>query len=523
MIPSGWNRDCVIFGSIATAILVTLNRFENGSSSCTVISESFDVTDSPAVDTTADSYELEDSTLEAQNRVARDLAVSRVPGVLPSPLQGYDSSARIYVRTFGCSHNVSDSEFMMGLLVKYGFKLVQSIEDADLCIFNSCTVKNPSQEAAVNSVVKAQEMGKKIVVTGCVPQADDNIPLLNEASLVGVSDIGSIVSVVEETLKGNRVVAVGKSSDLPDIVSMPKIRRNKLIEIIAVSTGCLGQCTYCKTKHARGELGSYPISAILSRARSAISDGVKQIWLTSEDLGAYGIDHGTNIVALLEALVSEIELCPDVMLRLGMTNPPYMLEHAGAVAKILSHPQVFEFLHVPVQSGSNSVLRDMRREYTAEDFNQLVYILREHIPTITVATDIICGFPNETDEDHECTIRLIEEHRFPVINISQFYPRPGTPAARMTRVPTKIAKSRSSQVTKLFESYTTNDQLKDQTVEVWFDQPSEGDSTTQSVGHTKNYTKVIVPFSSDLSGKSRLVRITSTHKWHVRGHVVDMQ
>ena len=525
MINSGWSRDGIIFVSIAATVVLILNRVQRRCSvSDGLLTENAEKsTDLDAMNTTAETYELEDSALEGQNRIRRDITVSRTAIAPDSPNQTDQSSAKVYVRTFGCSHNVSDSEFMMGLLVKSGFKLVDTMMEADLCIYNSCTVKNPSQEAAVNSVVKAQEMGKKIVVTGCVPQADENIPLLREASLVGVSDIGSIVSVVEETLKGNRVVAVGKSSDLPDIVSMPKIRRNKLIEIIAVSTGCLGQCTYCKTRHARGELGSYPISAIISRTRSAISEGVKQIWLTSEDLGAYGIDLGTHIVALLEAMISEIENHPDVMLRLGMTNPPYMLQHAEALAKILSHPQVFEFLHVPVQSGSDSVLRDMRREYTADDFNQLVLILRERIPNITIATDIICGFPNETDEDHECTMSLISEHRFPVINISQFYPRPGTPAARMTRVPTKIAKARSGQVTKLFESYTTNDHLKDQMVNVWFDQPGDGDSSNQSVGHTKNYTKVIVPFSDQLPGKSCLVHVTSAHKWHVKGIVLDKQ
>jgi threonylcarbamoyladenosine tRNA methylthiotransferase CDKAL1 len=301
---------------------------------------------------------------------------------------------------------------------------------------------------------------------------------------------------------------------------MPKIRRNKLIEIIAVSTGCLGQCTYCKTKHARGDLGSYPVTTIIDRVKTAVSEGVKQIWLTSEDLGAYGIDLGTDIAHLLREIVSEIEMTPDVMLRLGMTNPPYMLQHAEEVGRILSHPQVFEFLHVPVQSGSNSVLRDMKREYTREDFCQLVEELVRVVPSLTVATDIICGFPNETDFDHADTLELIRQFTFPVINISQFYPRPGTVAARMPRVPTKIAKQRSSEVTNLFESYTVNDCLLDREVDVWFDLgDADDEKRNQSVGHTKNYTKVIVPLDKSLAGTKRKVRITAVHKWHVKGLV----
>jgi threonylcarbamoyladenosine tRNA methylthiotransferase CDKAL1 len=475
-------------------------------------------TDSLTYEEKEDEVELEDTEFDSDQRIPKNSAIKRRTLGLVDP----SVSSKIYFRTFGCSHNVSDSEFMMGLLVKYGYELVDSVEESDLCVLNSCTVKNPSQDAASNLAEKAVKLGKHIVVTGCVPQADQSIPIFEKASLVGVSNITDIVTVVEETLKGNRVVAIGKSSDLPDIATMPKIRRNKLIEIIAVSTGCLGQCTYCKTKHARGDLGSYPVHTIIERVRTAVSEGVKQIWLTSEDLGAYGIDIGTDIAALLQEIVKEIEKTPDVMLRLGMTNPPYMLQHIEAVSEVLKHPQVFEFLHVPVQSGSDKVLRDMRREYTREDFEFMVDELLNRVPRLTVASDIICGFPNETEEDHQETMSLIKKFKFPVLNISQFYPRPGTAAARMPRVPTRDAKKRSTEVTNLFESYITTDWLESQTVDVWFDLGDDSDERrNQSVGHTKNYTKVIVPLDASLAGTKRRVVVSSVHKWHVKGTVVE--
>jgi threonylcarbamoyladenosine tRNA methylthiotransferase CDKAL1 len=514
-----WNRESLSVGTGLFAIWAVYSVWKNNARPRmkAVVSLKAEFSDS----STVESLELEDARLDVDERAQKSDFVRRsIPKNSPSA-ELIPGSARIYFRTFGCSHNVSDSEFMMGMLSKYGFYLVDTLEESDLCVFNSCTVKNPSQDAAVNLVARAEQLGKKIVVTGCVPQADQSIPIFEKASLIGVSNIGSIVTVVEETLKGNRVVVIGKSSDLPDINSMPKIRRNKLVEIIAISTGCLGQCTYCKTKHARGELGSYPVEAILERIGIAIGEGVRQIWLTSEDLGAYGIDIGTDISHLLKSIISVIEAHPEVMLRLGMTNPPYMLQHAEEVGNILTHPQVFEFLHVPVQSGSDNVLRSMRREYTREDFDELVDRLRSLVPSITVATDIICGFPGESDDDHNNTISLIEEHRFPIINISQFYPRPGTPAARMHRVPTKIAKQRSTQVTRTFESYTTHDYLLGKEIDVWFD--IEGEEQVkhgQSVGHSKNYTKVIVPFTEGLAGSQKKVRINSVHKWDVRGELV---
>ena len=149
-------------------------------------------------------------------------------------------------------------------------------------------------------------------------------------------------------------------------LSLPKVRRNPLVEIIAVNTGCLNACTYCKTKHARGELGSYPIEDIVARAVQSFEEGVVEIWLTSEDTGAYGRDIGVTLPDLLWELVKVIpEGCK---LRLGMTNPPYIMDHLDEIAAVLRHPRVYAFLHVPVQSGSDAVLRDMQREYTAADF-----------------------------------------------------------------------------------------------------------------------------------------------------------
>jgi threonylcarbamoyladenosine tRNA methylthiotransferase CDKAL1 len=145
------------------------------------------------------------------------------------------------------------------------------------------------------------------------------------------------------------------------------------------------------------------------------------------------------------------------MLRVGMTNPPYILEHLDAMVDILNHPRVYAFLHVPVQSGSNNVLDKMNREYMIEEFHEVCDFLVEHVtPEMTLATDIICGFPTETEQDFDETMKLVERYKFPVLNISQFYPRPGTVAAKWKKVPTADVKKRSSMLTKLFDSYTTN-------------------------------------------------------------------
>lgn len=164
-------------------------------------------------------------------------------------------TGNVWVKTFGCSHNVSDSEYMCGILQAYGYSLVNNKESASIWVINSCTVKDPSQAAFMNIVHEAKEKDIALVVAGCVPQGDRKVKGLENVSVVGVMQIDRIVEVVEETIKGN-VVRMLKKESLPSL-DLPKIRRNPLVEIIPLSTGCLGNCTYCKTKHARGKLGSY--------------------------------------------------------------------------------------------------------------------------------------------------------------------------------------------------------------------------------------------------------------------------
>jgi threonylcarbamoyladenosine tRNA methylthiotransferase CDKAL1 len=191
-----------------------------------------------------------------------------------------------------------------------------------------------------------------------------------------------------------------------------------MVEIVPLSTGCLGACTYCKTKHARGELGSYETEAIVGRIKSVIAEGVKEVWLSSEDTGAYGRDIGTNLPALLRSITAAL---PEegVMLRVGMTNPPFILDHLDAVAECLNRSQVFGFLHIPVQAGSDHVLEKMNREYTCAEFERVVDFLTAKVPGVTIATDIICGFPGETDEDWEETMNLVRKYRFHTLHISQ--------------------------------------------------------------------------------------------------------
>ncbi|KFD54914.1 hypothetical protein M513_04096, partial [Trichuris suis] len=431
-------------------------------------------------------------------------------------------SLKVYISTWGCSHNNSDSEYMAGLLSSAGYAVTSQCDEADVWILNSCTVKTPSEHHLRNMVTNGTEKSKKIIVAGCVSQAQPNIAWLNNVSLLGVHNIDRIVEVLEETAQGNvvqllsrRASRAGLSRNVP--LLLPKIRRNPLVELLPISSGCLNKCTYCKTKQARGNLVSYSIEEIVARAKTAFQEGVKEIWLTSEDLGAYGRDIDETLPDLLNELVAVIP--NGCMLRLGMTNPPYILDYLEEIAKILRHPRVYSFLHIPVQSGSDAVLREMRREYSVDDFRVVVDFMQKNVPDISIATDVICGFPTETDEDFSQTIKLIDQYKFPTVFINQFYPRPGTKAASMKLLPTEIVKQRTKMLTTLFHSYQPYANRAGRVYKVLVAEKAfRGDYL---VGHNKAYEQVLLPNVPTLMGKEVQVRVTNSSKHSMMGEVIE--
>lgn len=356
----------------------------------------------------------------------------------------------------------------------------------------------------------------------CVPQGAPKSTFIQGLSVIGTHQIDRVVEIVEETLKGNTVKFLGQKKVAGKKIggaslSLPKIRRNPLIEIIAVNTGCLNQCTYCKTKHARGELGSYKPEEIVDRAKQAFEEGVCELWLTSEDTGTYGRDIGTSLPELLWKL---IDVIPDgCRMRIGMTNPPYILEHLEEMSKILQHPKVYSFLHIPVQSGSDKVLSDMKREYCVKDFERIVDFLRERIPSVTIATDIICGFPYETDEDFEDTMNLCRKYKFPSLFINQFFPRPGTPAASMPQVSRQEIKKRTKLLSEFFKSYELYNHEVGEEQEVLVTEIAH--DKQHYVAHNRSYEQVLVPMEKEYMGKIIKVKIVSATKHSMVGEPLD--
>ncbi len=356
---------------------------------------------------------------------------------------------KVSIKTWGCAANQSDGEIMAGLLAKAGHQIVELDAEADVVIANTCTVKHRVEVDELKEINKLKSEGKKVLATGCLVQDKKHLEKLKGISYIGLNNQDEIARYVDEVANGKAIQIL--SNKKLDRAGLPRIRNNPVVETVQILQGCLSNCTFCATKLAKGNTYSFSEQRILAQVQSAIKDGCKEVWLTSQDNGTYGIDRKSNISNLLQKVCA---VNGNFFVRNGMSNPQWVKKFLLNFIEIYKNEKVFKFLHIPVQSGSDSVLKAMKRGHTAGDFKTIIGKFRKEIPKITIATDIICGFPEETEKDFEKTLKLIKETKPDMINISQFWPRPGTKAAEMKQLRGEVKKERSRKLTKLCDEIT---------------------------------------------------------------------
>ncbi|MFH1424969.1 MAG: tRNA (N(6)-L-threonylcarbamoyladenosine(37)-C(2))-methylthiotransferase [archaeon] len=326
---------------------------------------------------------------------------------------------KFYIETYGCSRNFADSEHIAGVL-SAEHEQVESEKDADLIVINTCTVKKPTELKILKRVKELRH--KKLIIAGCMPevQLEELKKVAPNAEFWGVKH--------EEVLDG------------------PVIRTNKIIGIVPISSGCLGNCTYCIVKNARGPLKSYAPEKIIKSVEQFIQDGCKEIWITAQDTAAYGFDINSNLAELLTKVCA---VHGDFKVRVGMMNPNHVLKIQDELIGAFKSEKLFKFLHLPVQSGNDQVLKDMNRQYSVEEFKQIVERFRKEFPGFAISTDVIVGYPTETEAQFQDTLDLIKEIEPDDINISRFGKRPGTEAEKLKEHEEVVKKNRSSKLTDL--------------------------------------------------------------------------
>ncbi len=354
--------------------------------------------------------------------------------------------ARIFVEAYGCSASFADSEMISGMIRSGGHTLADGPERSDLNLIVTCSVKDATAKRMIHRIKALEEAPEPLVVAGCLPKAEPHTVerFAGSASMMGPGSIGRTLQIVESALTGARTVEL---ADGPDRIGLPKVRLNPVVGIIEIASGCMSECTFCQTKLAKGGLTSYRPGRIVRQAKAEIADGCKEIWLTSTDNGCYGLDIGTDLPEMVNAVSDAV---PDgCMIRVGMMNPMYMPRIRERLLESLKSERVFKFLHVPVQSGSDRILREMARGHTADTFRRVSREARAAIPDVTLSTDVIVGFPSETESEFEETVALLEETRPDIVNLSKYSARPGTDAAeRQDRVDPSEIRRRSGIMTE---------------------------------------------------------------------------
>ncbi|MFB0567933.1 MAG: tRNA (N(6)-L-threonylcarbamoyladenosine(37)-C(2))-methylthiotransferase [Candidatus Bathyarchaeia archaeon] len=424
---------------------------------------------------------------------------------------------RVFVKSFGCSANMADGEFIMGCLLAEGYEITNRIEDADVLVYNTCAVKTPTENRMIDILKKAPKT-KKVIVTGCLTLI--NFDRLKKKvrfdGILGPAPGLKIVEVLRRIARNERVILL--TGDAKPGLDLPRCFKNSIISIVPVAYGCLGACSYCCVVFARGRLRSYSIDEIVDRVKSDVASGAKEVWLTSQDMACYGRDIGVTLADLLERICN-IEGA--FFVRIGMMTANYTLDILDRLVETYQHKKIFKFLHLPVQSGDDEVLKRMQRFYTIEDFNEIVAMFRKAIPKITIATDVICGFPGETAEAFEKTIHLLEKVTPDIVNVSKFFPRPNTPAEKLEpKIPPSEIKERSKKMAELVRRIASE---KNQAWINWKGQiliDEKGKKPDSWIGRNFAYKPIVVKSRESLLGRIVNVHVVKAFQTYLKAEIL---
>ena len=348
---------------------------------------------------------------------------------------------RFYIETYGCTANMGNSQELAEALQEMGH-IPSSMDEADAIVLNTCAVTEKTERKVLRRLRQLQ--GDRLVVAGCLPAA---LP----ASISGLSCRG-ILGPLNRSSAGRIEDLFGLSCFCPEATppssgSLTCQPSQDLCGIVNVAEGCNGACTYCIVRKARGGLKSRSPDDVAAQVERMAAIGLAEIQITAQDTAAYGSDRASDLAQLLDRLAA---IPGEFMLRVGMMNPDSLLGIQGQLLRAFSSPKIYRFLHIPVQSGSDRILEEMGRRYHAGDIPELLSAFRSSYPDMGIITDVIIGFPGETEGDFEDSMHLIERMQPDKVNITRFSARPGTPAARLYDMPDRIKKDRSREMTRLW-------------------------------------------------------------------------
>lgn len=431
------------------------------------------------------------------------------------------------IKIYGCQMNVSDGDRLRTAMTARGWEEVEDFESADVAVFITCSIRDKAEQKAVSDLGRFRrswERGRcpRVVLMGCMAQRTGaeiarKFPWIK--IVAGPRHIGSVPEAIERSASiDGTLMMLDSGADAPsDLLCAPTPAANAHKAYVTISHGCDQFCTYCIVPYVRGRFASRPMDEVLGEIRALAEAGTVEVTLLGQNVDTYGRDIGLTFASLLKR-AAKIEGIR--RLRFVTSHP---LDFTDEIIELMAtEPVICPSLNLPVQSGNDKVLREMNRKYTRRGYTEIVERLRASVPDAAITTDMIVGFPGETDSEFRDSLSLLEEVRFDLVHSAAYSPREGTPAAmRADQIPDVEKFSRLAELNALQEriSLEKNTAMIGRREEVLVDEPS-GDWANAYQARTGTDKVVLVDGTPDMVGTFRTVAITDAKAWSLYGVIV---
>ncbi|WP_026692403.1 tRNA (N6-isopentenyl adenosine(37)-C2)-methylthiotransferase MiaB [Peribacillus kribbensis] len=448
---------------------------------------------------------------------------------IPEEFRGMGEGRKFYIRTYGCQMNEHDTEVMAGIFMALGYEPTDGVEDANVILLNTCAIRENAENKVFGELghLKALKLEKPdllLGVCGCMSQEESVVNrILSKHSFVdmifGTHNIHRLPNILNEAYLSKEMVVEVWSKEGDVIENLPKVRKGNIKAWVNIMYGCDKFCTYCIVPYTRGKERSRRPEEIIQEVRHLAAQGYKEITLLGQNVNAYGKDLSDMNYGLGD-LMDEISKIDIPRIRFTTSHPRDFDDHLIEV--LAKGGNLVEHIHLPVQSGSTDVLKIMARKYTREQYLELVRKIKAAIPNATLTTDIIVGYPNETEEQFEETLSLYREVGYDAAYTFIYSPREGTPAAKMNdNVPMEVKKERLQRLNELVNE-TSARIMKDyegQIVEVLVEGESKKNPDVLA-GYTRKNKLVNFKAPKTAIGQLVKVKITNANTWSLNGEMV---
>ena len=442
-------------------------------------------------------------------------------------LDDIGSNKKYMILTYGCQMNVHDSEYISGIMEDIGYIKTEEMDEANVIIVNTCAIRENAHNKAEGMLGRIKHLKEEkdnivVIFCGCMAQEEGLVNKIKDYKWIdiicGTHNYHKIPEYLNEYYKKNDLIREVFSIEGNVYENIPVNRDSKYTAWVNIQYGCDKFCTYCIVPYTRGKQRSRRPEDIIDEVRELYNNGYQEVTLLGQNVNAYGKDLEEEYD--FATLLGEVSQTGIPRIRF-MTSHPWdftdkMIEVIGKCDNIMP------YVHLPIQSGSDRILKLMGRKYTVSEYLELVKKIREKIKNVSITTDIIVGFPGETEEDFLKTIDVVNEVKYDLAYTFIFSPREGTPAAKMKdEVSMEEKKERLARLNELINKYAliSNEKMKDKTVDVLI--ISESDKKDKYMGYTENMKLVNVDCDSEFLGKIIPVKITEAKTWSLDGVVND--